>query len=223
MPLGSALQQLLCLWDQQLPCLRDQQLPCPLNQQLPCLWGLVNCLPCPLLWIWFASFAFLVATHVRAVVVVLITVFQLGIPDGRVILSSPSPMLNHNQSSIDQLERRMTVYWSSTRMTRSPRGCFSDLPPDMLKPAANQAFGSKSSFWQQMKKNLKKHTNSYFRKTAIIFGDKKIPKKKLAANHFLQETQVSAYLAANHLNTLWSPTIVGGHNHQQINICSSQD
>jgi hypothetical protein len=32
------------------------------------------------------------------------------------------------------------------------RGCVSDLPPDMLKPAANQAFGSKSSFWQQMKK-----------------------------------------------------------------------
>ena len=32
------------------------------------------------------------------------------------------------------------------------RGCVTDLPPDMLKPAANQAYGSKSSFWQQMKK-----------------------------------------------------------------------
>ena len=31
------------------------------------------------------------------------------------------------------------------------RGCFSDLPPDMLKPAENQAFGSKSSVWQQTK------------------------------------------------------------------------
>ena len=36
------------------------------------------------------------------------------------------------------------------------RGCFSDLPPNMMKPAANQAFGSRSSFWQQMKKNLQK-------------------------------------------------------------------
>ena len=36
------------------------------------------------------------------------------------------------------------------------RGCASDLPPDMPKPAANQTFGSKSSFWQQMKKTHQK-------------------------------------------------------------------
>ena len=45
------------------------------------------------------------------------------------------------------------------------------MPPDMMKPAANQAFGSK---WKKIKKN----TKSYFRKTAFIFGDKKIPPKK---------------------------------------------
>ena len=57
----------------------------------------------------------------------------------------------------------------------------------MMKPAANQAFGSKSSFWQQMKKNTPK----------VIFGRRPYfwrPKKKLAANHFLQETQVSSYI-----------------------------
>ena len=66
---------------------------------------------------------------------------------------------------------------------------------------------SKSSFWQQIKllaankKNKKKTTKSYFRKTAFTFWrQKKSP--KLAANHFLQETQVSAYLAANHWHTL---------------------
>ena len=35
------------------------------------------------------------------------------------------------------------------------RGCASDLPPDMLKPATNQAFGSKSSLWQQVNKTKK--------------------------------------------------------------------
>ena len=67
---------------------------------------------------------------------------------------------------------------------RQSRGCFSDLLLDMMKPAANQAFGSKSSFGQQFKllaaneKNKQKNTKSYFRKTAFIFGDKKIPPPK---------------------------------------------
>ena len=39
------------------------------------------------------------------------------------------------------------------RAAKANRWCFSDLPPDMQKPAANHAFGSKSSFWQQMKKH----------------------------------------------------------------------
>jgi hypothetical protein len=52
----------------------------------------------------------------------------------------------------------------------------------MLKPAANQAFGSKSSFWQQMKKKTPK----------VIFGRRPLflatkEPKKLAANDFLQE------------------------------------
>ena len=41
-------------------------------------------------------------------------------------------------------------------MVISDTGCVNDLPPYMLKPAANQAYGSKSSFWQQMKKMNKK-------------------------------------------------------------------
>ena len=51
------------------------------------------------------------------------------------------------------------------------RGRFSDLPPDMLKPVANQPFGSKSTFGQQIKKTKKTHTKSYLRKTAFIFDD----------------------------------------------------
>ena len=57
------------------------------------------------------------------------------------------------------------------------RGCVSDLPPDMLKPAANQAFGNKSSFWAN--KKSKKNSKSYFRKTVFIFGNKKIHKKEV--------------------------------------------
>ena len=67
-------------------------------------------------------------------------------------------------------------------LARAIRGRFSDLPPNMLKPAANQAFGGK---W---KKKTTKNTKSNFRKTVFIFGDKKkSTKKKLAANHFCSQ------------------------------------
>ena len=74
------------------------------------------------------------------------------------------------------------VGWCSRKKSmacvHNGRGCVSDLPPDMLKPAANQAFGSKSSFWQQMKIKEKKNSKSYFRKTVFIFGNKKNSQKK---------------------------------------------
>ena len=66
---------------------------------------------------------------------------------------------------------------------------------------------SKSSFWQQIK--LLAANEKTIKKTPkVIFGRRPLflattpPFPKLAANNFLQETQVSAYLAANHWNTL---------------------
>ena len=57
------------------------------------------------------------------------------------------------------------------------RGCVSDLPPDMLKPAANQAFGSKSSFWQQMKNEKVKIHQKLFSEDGLDFWRQKIPQK----------------------------------------------
>ena len=58
------------------------------------------------------------------------------------------------------------------------RGCVSDLPPDMLKPAANQAFGNKSCFWQQMKKKVKRKLQKLFSEDGLYFWQqRKIHKK----------------------------------------------
>ena len=59
------------------------------------------------------------------------------------------------------------------------RGCFSDLPPDMLKPATNQAFGSKSSFWQQIKNNTHKTPKVIFGRRPLFLATRKSPQQKV--------------------------------------------
>ena len=66
------------------------------------------------------------------------------------------------------------------------RGCFNDLPPDMLKRAANQALGSKSRFWQQMKKKEKrKQTPKVFPEDGLYFWRQKNPKKEIGGKSLL--------------------------------------
>ena len=69
------------------------------------------------------------------------------------------------------------------------KGCFSDLPPNMMKPVANQAFGNKSSFWQQVKKNQKKH-QKLFSEDGLYFWRQKIQKKSWRQITFCMVTAV---------------------------------
>ena len=85
---------------------------------------------------------------------------KIGIKRDRIAATIASPMCN-TSTKLDRVNRELGHEFREAAKSYAPRaldgtaearGCVSDLPPDMPKPAANQAFGTKSSFWQQMEK-----------------------------------------------------------------------
>ena len=68
---------------------------------------------------------------------------ELGICS--IIVDGVNTIMSSEMSGFDNFDRdkRDNCLWWKWQRSKDPRGRFSDLPPNMLKPAANQAFGGK--------------------------------------------------------------------------------